>query len=213
VQLASLRQERFCARCELRLDGNVAVLEIDNRPSMLRASRCGRLAEALKDAASILSLRRGHRGTRHIFLAGADIKEISSGLSNKFPPPHLQAQWRLCRSHRCCGERRRTGWWLRDRVGLHWRIAAADAKWGCPRSSSDSAGAAHSALHAPGGSGGGARSDHIGNPIGASRALELGLIDAIADDVMEEAIVFARTTAGDQRPLRLASNLNDRIAA
>jgi 3-hydroxyacyl-CoA dehydrogenase len=43
----------------------------------------------------------------------------------------------------------------------------------------------------------------------------LGLIDAIADDrmsdVLEESIVFARTVAGEQRPLQLASNRNDKI--
>jgi len=52
-----------------------------------------------------------------------------------------------------------------------------------------------------------------GNPIAASRALELGLIDVIADDRNGRGHrVCADGSGRDQRPLRLASNLNDKIA-
>jgi 3-hydroxyacyl-CoA dehydrogenase len=95
----------------------------------------------------------------------------------------------------------------------HWRIASADTKVGLPEVK----------LGILPGAGGTQRFTRLagpeaaleaitsGNPIPAQRALELGLIDAIADDVMEDAIVLARTAAGDQRPLRLASNVNEKI--
>src|SRR5262249_30799622 len=50
-----------------------------------------------------------------------------------------------------------------------------------------------------------------GSRIPAARSVELGVVDALAEDVLEDAIVLARTAAADQRPLRLASNLTDRI--
>jgi len=201
-----------------RLDGNVAVLEIDNPPVNAASIEVREgFAEALKDAASDPVVEAVViAGTRHIFLAGADIKEISSGLSNKFPTLRdLQAQMEAVPKPIVAAVRGAAlGGGFEIALACHWRIAAADAKVGLPEVK----------LGILPGAGGTQRFTRLagpeaaleaitsGNPIGASRALELGLIDAIADDVMEEAIVFARTTAGDQRPLRLASNLNDRIA-
>ena len=95
----------------------------------------------------------------------------------------------------------------------HWRVAAADAKVGLPEVKLGLLPGAGGTQRFTRLAGPEAALDAItsGNPIPASRALELGLIDAIADDVMEDAIVLARTAAGDQRPLRLASNLTDKI--
>jgi 3-hydroxyacyl-CoA dehydrogenase len=95
----------------------------------------------------------------------------------------------------------------------HWRIAARDAKVGLPEVK----------LGVLPGAGGTQRFTRLAGPeaaldaitsgaqIPATRALELGLIDAVADNVVAAAIVFARAAAADQRPLRLASNIDDRI--
>src|SRR3984893_7611310 len=80
-------QERSVPVVNYRLDGNVAVLEIDNPPVNATSIEVREgFAEALKDDASDPVVEAVViAGTRGIFLAGADIKEISSGLSNKFP--------------------------------------------------------------------------------------------------------------------------------
>ena len=200
-----------------RLDGNVAVLEIDNPPVNATSIEVREgLAEALKDAASDPAVEAVViAGTRGVFIAGADIKEISSGLSNKPPTLRdLQAQMEAVPKPIVAAMRGSAlGGGFEIALTCHWRIAAEDAKVGLPEVK----------LGILPGAGGTQRFTRLagpeaaleaitsGNPIPASRALELGLIDAIADDVMEEAIVFARTAAGDQRPLRLASNVTDKI--
>jgi 3-hydroxyacyl-CoA dehydrogenase len=200
-----------------RLDGNVAVLEIDNPPVNATSIdvREG-LAEALKDAASDPVVEGVViAGSRGQFLAGADIKEISSGLSNKAPTLRdLQAQMEAVPKPIIAAiQGVALGGGFELALACHWRIAAQDAKVGLPEVK----------LGLLPGAGGTQRFSRLAGPeaaldaitsgaqIPASRALELGLIDAIGDDVLEDAIVFARTAAGDQRPLRLASNRNEKI--
>jgi 3-hydroxyacyl-CoA dehydrogenase len=201
-----------------RLDGNVAVLEIDNPPVNAASIEVREgFAEALEDAASDPVVEAVViAGTRNIFLAGADIKEIASGLSNKFPTLRdLQAQMEAVPKPVVAALRGvALGGGFEIALACHWRIAAADAKVGLPEVKLGVLPGAGGTQRFTRLAGPEAALDAItsGNAIPASRALELGLVDAIADDVMEEAIVFARTAVGDQRPLRLASNLNDKIA-
>jgi len=200
-----------------RLDGNVAVLEINNPPVNATSIDVRKgLAEALKDAAADPVVEGVViAGTRGIFIAGADINEIASGVANQFPTLRdLQAQMEAVPKPIVAAiTGSALGGGFEIALACHWRVAAADAKVGLPEVK----------LGLLPGAGGTQRFTRLagpesaldaitsGNPIPASRALELGLIDAIADDVMEDAIVFARTAAGDQRPLRLASNLTDKI--
>jgi 3-hydroxyacyl-CoA dehydrogenase len=200
-----------------RLDGNIAVVEIDNPP--VNATSIGvrqGLAEALKDAASD-PLVDGVviAGSRGMFIAGADINEISSGLSNKFPTLRdLLAQMEAVPKPIVAAiTGSALGGGFEIALTCHWRVAAADAKVGLPEVKLGILPGAGGTQRFPRLAGPEAALEAItsGNPIPASRALELGLIDAIADDAMEDAIVLARTAAGDQRPLRLASNLTDKI--
>jgi len=200
-----------------RLDGNVAVLEIDSPPvnATSIAVRQG-LAEALKDAASDPVVEGVViAGTRGIFIAGADINEIASGVSNKFPTIRdLQAQMEAVPKPIVAAiTGSALGGGFEIALTCHWRVAAADAQVGLPEVKLGLLPGAGGTQRFPRLAGPEAALDAItsGNPIPAKRALELGLIDAIADDVMEDAIVLARTAAGDQRPLRLASNLTDKI--
>jgi 3-hydroxyacyl-CoA dehydrogenase len=202
-----------------RLDGNVAVIEIDNPPVNATSVEVREgLAEALKAAASdpiVEALVIG--GSRGIFIAGADIKEISSGATNKFPTLRdLQAQMEAVPKPIVAAiSGTALGGGLEIALTCHWRIASVDTKVGLPEVK----------LGILPGAGGTQRFTRLagpeaaleaitsGNPIPAKRALELGLIDAIAADVVQDAIVLARTAAGDRRPLRLASNINDKISA
>ena len=201
-----------------RLDGNVAVLEIDNPP--VNAASIGvrlGLAEALKDAASDPAVEGVViAGTRGVFIAGADINEIASGVSSKFPTLRdLQAQMEAVPKPIVAAiTGSALGGGFEIALTCHWRVAAADAKVGLPEVKLGLLPGAGGTQRFTRLAGPEAALDAItsGNPIPAGRALELGLIDAMADDVMEDAIVLARTAAGDRRPLRLASNLTDKIA-
>lgn len=201
-----------------RLDGNVAVIEIDNPPVNATSIEVREgIAEALKDAgADPVVEALVIAGSHGIFIAGADIKEISSGVSNKFPTLRdLQAQMEAVPKPIVAAiTGTALGGGFEIALTCHWRIASADAKVGLPEVK----------LGILPGAGGTQRFTRLagpeaaleaitsGNPIPAKRALELGLIDAIADDVMEDAIVLARTAAGDHRPLRLASDISDKIS-
>jgi 3-hydroxyacyl-CoA dehydrogenase len=201
-----------------RLDGNVAVIEIDNPPVNATSFEVREgLAEALEDAAADPAVEAlVMAGSRGIFIAGADIKEISSGASNKFPTLRdLQAQMEAVPKPIVAAiTGTALGGGFEIALTCHWRIASTDAKVGLPEVK----------LGILPGAGGTQRFTRLagpeaalgaitsGNPIPAKRALELGLIDAIADDALEAAIVLARTSAADQRPLRLASNVNDKIS-
>jgi 3-hydroxyacyl-CoA dehydrogenase len=200
-----------------RLDGNVAVLGINNPPVNATSIEVRKgLAEALKDAASDPVVEGiVIAGTRGIFIAGADINEIASGVSNQFPTLRdLQAQMEAVPKPIVAAiTGSALGGGFEIALTCHWRVAAADAKVGLPEVKLGLLPGAGGTQRLTRLAGPEAALDAItsGNPIPASRALELGLIDAIADDVLEDAIVLARTAAGDQRPLRLASNLADKI--
>jgi 3-hydroxyacyl-CoA dehydrogenase len=200
-----------------RLDGNVAVLEINNPPVNATSIDVRKgLAEALKDAASDPVVEGVViAGTRGIFIAGADINEIASGVSNQFPTLRdLQAQMEAVPKPIVAAiTGSALGGGFEIALTCHWRVAAADAKVGLPEVKLGLLPGAGGTQRFTRLAGPEAALDAItsGNPVPANRALELGLIDAIADDVMEDAIVLARTAAGDQRPLRLASNLTDKI--
>jgi 3-hydroxyacyl-CoA dehydrogenase len=200
-----------------RLDGNVAVLEIDNPPvNATSISVREGLAEALKEAGSDPAVDAlVLTGASGMFLAGADIKEISSGLSNKFPMLRdLQAQMEAVSKPVVAAiQGLALGGGFEIALTCHWRVAERSAKVGLPEVK----------LGLLPGAGGTQRFTRLAGPeaaldaitsgaqIPASRALELGLIDALADDVVAEAIVFAREAAKDQRPLRLASNVAEKI--
>ncbi len=200
-----------------RLDGNVAVLEIDNPPVNatsipVREGLAAALKEAGSDPAVEAVVLAGSRGQ---FLAGADIREVASGLSNKFPTLRdLQAQMEaLPKPIVAAIQGVALGGGFEIALTCHWRLAARDAKVGLPEVK----------LGILPGAGGTQRFTRLAGPeaaldaitsgsqIAAQRALQLGLIDALADDVLDEAIVFARAAAADRRPLRLASNLTEEI--
>ena len=115
-----------------RLDGNVAVLEIDNPPvNATSISVREGLAEALKEAgadpavdALVLT------GSNGVFLAGADIKEISSGLSNKFPMLRdLQSQMEaLPKPIVAAIQGVALGGGFEIALTCHWRVAAKSAQ-------------------------------------------------------------------------------------
>lgn len=205
------------AAVKYRLDGSVAIVEIDNPPVNATSIEVREgLAEALKDAASDPAVEGVVlAGARGMFIAGADINEISSGVALKFPTLRdLQVQMEAVPKPIVAAiQGVAFGGGFELAMTCHWRVAAGSAKVGLPEVKLGLLPGAGGTQRFTRLAGPAAALDAItsGSPIAAQRALELGVIDAIADDVMEEAIVLARTAAADQRPLRLASNLNDKI--
>jgi 3-hydroxyacyl-CoA dehydrogenase len=226
-----------------RLDGNVAVLEIDNPPVNATSInvRTG-LAEALQAAAVdpqveaiVLAGRNG------MFLAGADINEISSGLANQFPTLRdLQSQMEsIAKPIVAAIEGVALGGGFEIALACHWRVMSKNAKVGLPEVK----------LGLLPGAGGTQRFTRLAGPeaaleaitsgsqIPAERALALGLVDEIssgatldddapvgameargavahdslAHSVLSDAIKFARRAARDRTPLRLASDLTERV--
>jgi len=200
-----------------RLDGSVAVVEIDNPPVNATSIEVREgLAEALKDAAADPQVEAVVlAGSRGMFIAGADINEISSGLSNKFPTLRDLQAWMeaVPKPIVAAIQGVALGGGFELALTCHWRVAAHDVTVGLPEVK----------LGLLPGAGGTQRFTRLAGPaaaleaitsgarIPATRALELGLIDAVAEDVIEDAILLARTAAADHRPLRLASNLTDKI--
>jgi 3-hydroxyacyl-CoA dehydrogenase len=200
-----------------RAAGGVAILTIDNPPvnalsHAVRAGLSDGLARAAGDpqvAAVVVC------GANAVFPAGADINEIASGLALKPPMlADLQAQIEAAGKPLVAAlEGAALGGGFEIALTCHWRVAAPTAKVGLPEVK----------LGLIPGAGGTLRFTRLAGPeaaleaitsgaqIPAARALELGLIDALADDAVAAAVELGRQAAAERRPLRLASDFAERI--
>ncbi|MGP8033493.1 MAG: 3-hydroxyacyl-CoA dehydrogenase NAD-binding domain-containing protein [Steroidobacteraceae bacterium] len=195
----------------------VAILEIVNPPvnALSLAVREGLmqgLEHAYADPAIIAVVVCGANGS---FPAGADINEIGSGLALK-APMILDVQARMEAAAKplvASLEGTALGGGFELALTCHWRVAAAAAKVGLPEVK----------LGLIPGAGGTQRFTRLAGPeaaleaitsgaqIPAARALELGLIDELADDTLAAAVRLGRRAATERRPLRLASEVSERI--
>ncbi|HVH84847.1 MAG TPA: 3-hydroxyacyl-CoA dehydrogenase NAD-binding domain-containing protein, partial [Steroidobacteraceae bacterium] len=202
-----------------RAAGDVAVLEIANPPvnALSLAVREGLmqgLARAAADPAIVAVVICGAEG---IFPAGADINEIASGLALK-APMILDVQAAMEASAKplvAAIEGNALGGGFELALTCHWRVATPAATVGLPEVK----------LGLIPGAGGTQRFTRLagpeaaleaitsGAPLTAARALELGLIDAVADDAVGAAAELGRQAARERRPLRLASETDERIRA
>jgi 3-hydroxyacyl-CoA dehydrogenase len=200
-----------------RSDQDVAVLEIDNPPVnalslRVRTTLLEGLERAARDPAITAVVIAGAGGH---FPAGADINEVASGVA--FEPPillDLQARMeRLGKPLVAAIEGLALGGGFELALTCHARLAASDARVGLPEVK----------LGLIPGGGGTQRFTRLAGPeaaleaitsgeqIGASRALALGLIDAIAAQVLPSAVAHARRLAEQGAP-PLASEREEKIA-
>src|SRR5205807_1366059 len=154
----------------------------------------------------------GEGGT---FAAGADINEVSSGLVLKSPiTREVQARMEAASKPLVAAiEGVALGGGFELALACHWRIAATTAKVGLPEVK----------LGLLPGAGGTQRFTRLAGPeaaleaitaghqIPAPRALELGLVDALADPALDGALAFARRAVAERRPLRVTSDVGERI--
>ena len=200
-----------------RLEGDVAVLTIANPPVNalslpVREGLMHCLEQAEGDPAVKAIILTGEGGT---FAAGADINEVASGLVLKSPITRdVQARMEAASKPIVAAiEGVALGGGFELALACHWRIAASSARVGLPEVK----------LGLLPGAGGTQRFTRLAGPeaaldaitsgtqLTAPRALELGLVDAVADPALEGALAFARKAAAERRPLRVTSDLDERL--
>ena len=200
-----------------RLEGEVAVLNIANPPmNPLSLPVRGGLMEGLKRAAADDAVAAivitGAGGT---FSSGADINEIASGAAPTPPTLRdLQGQMEASRKPLVAAiDGIAFGGGLEIALTCHWRVAGRDARVGLPEVK----------LGLLPGAGGTQRFTRLAGPaaaleaitsgaaIPADRALELHLVDAVADEPLAAAIAFARRAVSEHRPLRVTSDIGEHL--
>jgi 3-hydroxyacyl-CoA dehydrogenase len=204
------------AAVNYRQDGEIAVLTIANPPvNALSLAVREQLVAALRRAAHDPSVRAIVVTGEGSFAAGADIKEVASGVVLSSPiTREIQAQMEaLTKPLVAAIDGVALGGGFELALACHWRVAATRAKVGLPEVK----------LGLIPGAGGTQRFTRLAGPeaaleaitsgaqITAARALELGLIDAVVDEALEGAIRFARQAVDEARPLRIGSDVSERI--
>jgi 3-hydroxyacyl-CoA dehydrogenase len=202
-----------------RTEAGVAVLEIANPPvNALSLAVREQLAHGLTRAAAdpqVIALVVC--GASQTFPAGADIDEIGSGLVLRPPTLRdLQAQMEAARKPLVAAlEGAALGGGFELALACHWRVATPAARVGLPEVK----------LGLIPGGGGTLRFTRLAGPeaaleaissgtqLPAARALELGLIDELAEDAVAAAAELGRRAAREARALRITSDLDERIRA
>ncbi|MGH7115202.1 MAG: enoyl-CoA hydratase/isomerase family protein, partial [Stellaceae bacterium] len=206
------------ASVDLRREGGVAVITVDNPPvnALKHEVRAG-LAAALRQArddAVVEAVAIACAG--RTFFAGADINEFGKPAQppslgeviaqiEQMPKPVVAAIHGTA-----------LGGGFELALACHFRIAAADARVGLPEVR----------LGLLPGAGGTQRLPRLvgpekalrmivtGEPIGAAEARAEGIIDQIVTgDLIAGAIAFARRAVAERRPLRLVRDRDDKLIA
>ena len=200
-----------------RPEGEVAVLSIASHPvnALSHAVRAG-LMQLLERAAADPAVKAiVIAGEGGVFAAGADIDEVASGAVLK-PPITRDIQARLEALGKpvvAAIDGVALGGGFELALACHWRVAGRGARVGLPEVK----------LGLIPGAGGTQRFTRLAGPeaaleaittgaqIPAARAHELGLVDAVVDQTLAGGVTFARQVLAEQRPLRIAGDVMDRI--
>jgi 3-hydroxyacyl-CoA dehydrogenase len=203
------------AAVNYRVQGEVAVLTIANPPVnalslAVRTALMQGLERAAADAAVKAIVLSGEGGC---FAAGADINEIASGAALT-PPTLRDLQGRmeaLSKPLVAAIDGIALGGGFELALTCHWRLAGEGAKVGLPEVKIGLVPGAGGTLRFTRLAGPEAALEAItsGAQIPAPRALELGLVDGVVEDVLAGAIAQARRAAEERRPLRVTSELAD----
>ena len=200
-----------------RLEGETAVLSIANPPMNalslpVREGLMQGLVRAASDDAVAAIVVSGADGT---FSSGADIKEIASGAALTAPTLRdLQAQMEASRKPLVAAiEGICFGGGFEIALTCHWRVAGREAKVGLPEVKLGLLPGAGGTQRFTRLAGPAAALDALtsGAPLPAARALELRLVDAVADDVLPAAIALARRAVSEHWPLRITSDISEHL--
>jgi 3-hydroxyacyl-CoA dehydrogenase len=216
---ASRRKERAAVPAvSYRLEGDIAVLSLASPPVNalslpVRTALMAGLARAAADGTVTALVLTGEEGT---FSSGADIKEIASGAA--LTPPTLRDLQRQMEASRkplvAAIDGIAFGGGFEIALACHYRTGSRRAKVGLPEVK----------LGLLPGAGGTQRFTRLagpaaaleaitsGAPIPAARALELGVLDVVADDAVAAAIELARKAVREHSPLRITSAISEHLS-
>src|ERR1700730_2134888 len=202
----------------MRTDGGVAVVTIDNPPvnamkNEVRAGLLDLVSRAIRDAGVEAVAIMGAGRT---FVAGADIAEFGKPPREPILIAVIEAIEASGKPFIAAMHGTPLGGGLELALGCHFRIAAPGTRLGLPEIK----------LGIIPGAGGTQRLPRLvgidkamamilsGDPIPAREALDASLIDEIVEgDLVAGAIGFARRVVAENRPLVLARNHEDKLAA
>jgi 3-hydroxyacyl-CoA dehydrogenase len=170
------------------------------------------LARAAADDAVVAIVLTGSDGT---FSSGADINEIGSGAALTAPTLRdLQSQMEaLGKPLVAAIDGIAFGGGFEMALTCHWRVTGRNARIGLPEVK----------LGLLPGAGGTQRFTRLAGPaaaleaissgatIPAARALELRLVDAVADEALGAAVAEARRAVREHRPLRITSDIAEHL--
>ena len=200
-----------------RLEGEVAVLSIANPPVNalslpVRTGLMEGLTRAAADDAVAAIVLTGSEGT---FSSGADINEIASGAALTAPTLRdLQSQMEaLGKPLVAAIEGIALGGGFEMALTCHWRVAGRNARVGLPEVKLGLLPGAGGTQRVTRLAGPAAALEVItsGAPLAAARALELRLVDAVADEALGAAVTEARRAAREHRPLRITSDIAEHL--
>ena len=187
---------------------DVRVLAIDSPPvNALGAANRLALKRAIEDAAHDPAVEAiVIRGAGRLFSGGADIKEFTSPPIDPSLPDLIDAIEASAKPVVAALHGTAFGGGLELPLGCHYRLAAPSAKLGLPEVKLGLLPGAGGTQRLPRVIGVAASLATIvgGEPIGADRAFELGLVDRIVgeDRLTEDAVAFAREVAIPNGPRR-----------
>jgi 3-hydroxyacyl-CoA dehydrogenase len=202
---------------EYAVDGNVAVLTVQYPPVnalslVVRDGLMNGLQRALKDTAVEAIVIAGGGAT---FIAGADISEFGTEKSRQ--GPRLQDLQRTLENSPkptvAAIHGTALGGGLELALTCHSRVAVASAKVGLPEVKLGLLPGAGGTVRLPRLTGAEAALNIItsGDHVPAARALELGIVDAIIDDLYAGAVAHARKLLAEGPPAPVIER-NDKIA-
>jgi 3-hydroxyacyl-CoA dehydrogenase len=202
---------------DYQLDDGIAVLVIANPPgnALTLGVRRGlqaalaRAAHAPEVHAIVLA------GADGVFCAGTDIAGLDTGALLQAPTTgELQALLEASAKPVVAAlEGAALGEGFELALAAHWRVASREARLGLPDLKLGLIPGAGGTLRCTRLAGAAAALEMIGaaRALGAPRALELGLVDALADPARPAALALARQALTEQRPLRRASAAQERV--
>jgi 3-hydroxyacyl-CoA dehydrogenase len=202
---------------DVRRDGGIAVITIDNPPvnALSNAVRAGLIAalDQARDDAGVHAVVLACAG--RTFIAGADITEFDKPSKPPSTTDVVETLDAMSKPVVAALHGTALGGGLEIALGCHFRVAAPATRLGLPEIK----------LGLIPGAGGTQRLPRLigmakalpmilsGEPIGAKPALEYGLVDKIVDgDINTGAIEFARKLVADKTPLRRARDLDGKLA-
>jgi len=202
---------------DYQLDDGIAVLVIANPPgnALTLGVRRGlqaalaRAAHAPEVHAIVLA------GADGVFCAGTDMAGLDTGALLQAPTTgELQALLEASAKPVVAAlEGAALGEGFELALAAHWRVASREARLGLPDLKLGLIPGAGGTLRCTRLAGAAAALEMIGaaRALGAPRALELGLVDALADPARPAALALARQALTEQRPLRRASAAQERV--